>query len=703
LLREARQRGTFEEATVNVDGLPFLRALARVTANVTADPATVTGGLIDLVAIDVTGAAIPVAGTAIVDGQTDYTLDFDTELLENGVVGLAALITDVAGNQEVVEITVDAEIANILIGGLRPDDPAVLALLLILRTGVLDTNRNLGQAAEDRPISGEVLFQLNALGAELGDIFVSANPDDLSDEALAEIDITTTPLDAAGTFQFTYDSTGAADGPVYIRFVLGASPNVLVPAEPVMLIVDNTVPEIAVVSPTPGTIAGTRPIVWATYSDASGIALSDMSLSDVDGNLVFIGQAGTPDARIVLEEPAPGLTFTADRAVYVTPNDTRMIPGGYMVDASVIDLAGNPNDAKSTFTVEPDSEHPEIVSYAPTGQTENPRPEVTVTFTDNLAGVNELGVLIQVTDGAGGVVPGALEMRTALGAPAAGATLLSGTVAFIPSISMDGGYTVNAVVADTDGNQTPATWQFTVDIPDPPPVIRDTDPPAVVSTSPTGTIRSDSATLVVSFTDASPVVVARFEVDGGAVQNADEVVANLRARLAVSGLSQGQHTVVATLIDAENNPTVTEWTFLVELDVVPPEISAMTPTGYVGTKRPTISATMTDNLVGVDETTIVLRLDGKAVTPTEVDATHLLYEPREDLEPGAHRVEIEVADALGNDATAAWDFTVETTPPSITAVVPAPGAKIGGNADARSAIVVSAFYNDTQSGVNDSS
>jgi len=142
---------------------------------------------------------------------------------------------------------------------------------------------------------------------------------------------------------------------------------------------------------------------------------------------------------------------------------------------------------------------------------------------------------------------------------------------------------------------------------------------------------------------------------------------------------------------------------LVELDVVPPEISAMTPTGYVGTKRPTISATMTDNLVGVDETTIVLRLDGKAVTPTEVDATHLLYEPREDLEPGAHRVEIEVADALGNDATAAWDFTVETTPPSITAVVPAPGAKIGGNADARSAIVVSAFYNDTQSGVNDSS
>ena len=344
-----------------------------------------------------------------------------------------------------------------------------------------------------------------------------------------------------------------------------------------------------------------------------------------------------------------------------------------------------------------------IVSYAPTGQTENPRPEVTVTFTDSLAGVNELGVLIRVSDAAGGVVPGALEMRTALGASAVGATLLSGTVAFIPSISMDGGYTVNAVVADTDGNTTPATWQFTVDIPDPPPVVRDTDPPAIVSTSPTGTVRSDSTTLVVSFTDASPVVVARFEVDGGAVQNADEVIANLRARLAVSGLSQGSHTVVSTLIDAENNPTVVEWSFLVEIDIVPPEISATAPTGYVGTMRPTISATMTDNLVGVDEDSIVLRLDGKTVTPTEADVTHVLYEPREDLEPGAHRVEIEVADALGNDATAAWDFTVETTPPSITAVVPAPGAKIGGNADARSAIVVSAFYNDTQSGVNDSS
>ena len=703
VLREARIRGTFEDPTLNADGLPLLRALARISASVTADPATIEGGLVDLVAIDVTGAVVPVAGAAVADGETEYTLDFDTAILENGVVGLAALVTDAAGNQEVVEVTVDAEIANILIGGLRPDDPNVLALLFIIKSGVLDTNRNLAQLAEDRPGGGTITFELNALGAELGDIFVSTNPDDLSDEALAEVDITTPPIDAAGTFQFSYDTSGDADGVVYVRFVLGASPNVLVPAAPVAFIVDNTAPDIAVVSPTPGTIAGTRPIVWATYDDASGIVISGLRLADVDGIPVFDQQVGTADARIAFEEPTAGMSFTGQRAVYVTPNDARLLTGGYMVDANVIDLAGNPAAASSTFTVEPDSEHPTIVSYAPTGQTENPRPEVTVTFTDNLAGVNELGVLFQVTDTAGGVVPGALEMRTATGAPAVGMTLLSGTVAFLPSISMDGGYTVNAVVADTDGNATPATWQFTVDIPDPPPVERDTDPPIVASTSPTGTVRSDSTTAVVSFTDASPVVVARFEIDGGAVQNADEIVQNRRARLALSGLSQGQHTVVATLIDAENNATVAEWTFLVEIDVVPPEISAMAPTGYVGTLRPTISATMTDNLVGVDEGSVVVRLDGKSVTPTDVDTTHVLYEPREDLEPGAHRVEIEVADMLENDATVEWEFTVETTPPSVTAVVPAPGAKIGGNADARSAIVVSAFYNDTQAGVDDSS
>ncbi len=702
LLREARVLGTFEEPTLNADGLPLLRAQAQVVANVIADPATITGGLLDLVAVDITGAVIPVAGAAIDDGETDYTLQFDTAAVENGVVGLAALITDAAGNQEVIESTVDAEIANILIGGLRPDDPAVLALLRIVSTGVLSTNRNLAQLAEDRPVGGTAVFELDAPGAELGDIFVSANLDDLSDAMLQEIDITTPPADAAtGLFRFSVDTTAFADGVVYVRFVLGASPNVMVPAEPVMLIVDNTAPEIAVASPTAGAIAGTRPVVWTQYSDASGIAISGIRLSDVDGNPVFDGQVGGADERIALDESIPGLSVTGARAVYQAPNDARLTSGGYMVDANVIDLAGNPNAASSTFTVEPDTEHPNIVSYAPTGSTENPRPAVTVTFTDNLAGVNETGVVIAVQDAAGGVVPGALEMRTINGAPAVGATLLSGTVAFLPSISMGGEYTASAIIADTDGNATPATWQFTVVTPPPPP--RDEDPPIVASTSPTGTVRSEDATLVVSFTDASPVVVARFDVDETGVQDADEIVDNRRARLAVSGLTQGQHSVVATLIDVENNATVVEWTFLVEIDIVPPEISAMAPTGYVGTLRPTISATMTDNLVGVDEDSIVVRLDGRSVTPTDADATHVLYEPREDLEPGAHRVEIEVADALGNDAVAEWEFTVETTPPSITAVVPAPGAKIGGNADARSAIVVSAFYNDTQSGVDDSS
>ncbi|MDA1192860.1 MAG: Ig-like domain-containing protein, partial [Candidatus Poribacteria bacterium] len=174
-----------------------------------------------------------------------------------------------------------------------------------------------------------------------------------------------------------------------------------------------------------------------------------------------------------------------------------------------------------------------------------------------------------------------------------------------------------------------------------------------------------------------------------------------RARLALTGLTQGLHNVVARLTDAQSNVATAEYSFTVELDVAPPTITVNTPTGFVAELRPLISASFTDNASGVDDGSVELEIDGRSVT-ANVEESIVTYTPGSDLDVGKHSVTLSVSDALGNEAKAEWEFTIETTPPSVSTVVPTPGQKIRGNADIRAEITVSAFYTDAQSGVDES-
>jgi len=62
-----------------------------------------------------------------------------------------------------------------------------------------------------------------------------------------------------------------------------------------------------------------------------------------------------------------------------------------------------------------------------------------------------------------------------------------------------------------------------------------------------------------------------------------------------------------------------------------------------------------------------LRFDGEPVEEPEIEGKVLRWKPPADLEEGGHRLELEVPRALLSNAQFRWDFTLDTTPPTIEA------------------------------------
>ncbi|MBM3213679.1 hypothetical protein FJZ36_02030 [Candidatus Poribacteria bacterium] len=692
--RQARVLTAWEPA-VSADGKSIVvRAKARFTAVVAAKAATYAGGKVLLASVKADNTVDSVVGELPAAEGPEYRFEVDSTAFANGTYRLAVLAVDAAGNREAVaaDAVKSVEVRNILVA----KDPEVLAKTRIVKTGVFDVKRHLGMTPEDRPLAGSAVIEIDAPFADIAGLFIAAKAEDVSEEVLRAVNpskpdapiaaMHVPGVKAAGsdTFRFTVDTKKLPEGASVARIVLGGSPNVFVPAAPIL--VDNTAPALAFVAPAAGTTVGTRPYVWAAYSDASTVVQLTFGLADLKGSVVDVAFGDTEKA---LAGDSKGANATATRMVY-SP-ESRLKPGPHTANVRVVDRAGNPATAAISFVVETDTTAPRISSFAPTGTTTTKRPKVTVAFSDDISGVAAAGVSIKI-DG----VAGSTVLKKADGTDAAaGSALLSGSAVFTPNADLKAGeYVVSAVVTDVDGNSVPAVWQFTV--------VEDKEKPVVTAVSPTGIVPRTDATLAVSFTDASPVTVT-FRLDTEAAQQAGSRVDDSRWTRAVSGLTQRQYTVIAYLTDANGNVASVEWTFTVELDRDAPAITAHSPTGFVGTRKPTILVSYSDSGSGVKADAVTLDVDGKSVTPTAKDTSRLVYTPTSDLATGSHVVTVSVADMLGNATSVKWEFSIETTPPSITSVVPAPGGKIRGNEKERSDVIVSAFYSDNQAGIDKSS
>ncbi len=95
----------------------------------------------------------------------------------------------------------------------------------------------------------------------------------------------------------------------------------------------------------------------------------------------------------------------------------------------------------------------------------------------------------------------------------------------------------------------------------------------------------------------------------------------------------------------------------ITLDTTGPLASSKVPTGTTANRRPTISASLSDTGSGVDETTIVLKLDNATVTHNYSSGT-VSYVPTDNLTFTSHTVQLFADDELGNSMNTSWSFTV---------------------------------------------
>ncbi|MBE7467447.1 MAG: HYR domain-containing protein [Planctomycetes bacterium] len=130
-------------------------------------------------------------------------------------------------------------------------------------------------------------------------------------------------------------------------------------------------------------------------------------------------------------------------------------------------------------------------------------------------------------------------------------------------------------------------------------------------------------------------------------------------------------------------------------DETPPLIADFAPTNGAWTTqtRPPLSASFSDDSSGVDPGSVEVLLDGLPVT-VAAGTDGFTFTPSADLAQGSHTVSISVSDLAGNAANAAWTFSVDTLPPSITDLQPAHGVFLNSPRPA-----VSAAFSDGASGI----
>ena len=127
-------------------------------------------------------------------------------------------------------------------------------------------------------------------------------------------------------------------------------------------------------------------------------------------------------------------------------------------------------------------------------------------------------------------------------------------------------------------------------------------------------------------------------------------------------LSSGVYSVDVQVADMRGNTASSQWQFTIELDTIAPSVLNMRPSQeHTENRRPTISATYTDNLSGVNPASVTLWVDGDIVQPDSASATQVVYTPKDDLDFGEHTVRLQVSDKAPrvNTADQEWVFFVE--------------------------------------------
>lgn len=110
-------------------------------------------------------------------------------------------------------------------------------------------------------------------------------------------------------------------------------------------------------------------------------------------------------------------------------------------------------------------------------------------------------------------------------------------------------------------------------------------------------------------------------------------------------------------------------------DDAPPVITDLEPAdgSKVRTGRPTVGASLSDDLAGVE--TVTMKIDGSTVKAA-VSENRITYTPDPALADGEHTVEVVAKDGVGNENKKSWSFIVDASGPTVSDFEPGDGSAV---------------------------
>jgi len=393
-----------------------------------------------------------------------------------------------------------------------------------------------------------------------------------------------------------------ADGPHTIEFRLYDRAGNLAANGPQAFIVDTVAPVATITAPAAGAYLAAAPYAFAmTFADGSGVDPASVKIT-IDGT------DRTADFAIT----ATGATASLAGA---------LTDGAHSATVTLLDWAGNPATATSSFKV--DHIAPAVTLTAPAAEAWVNTPTVTVTGS--------------VADAS----PVSLDVNGLTTLPAADGTF---TIAVPAS---EGTFAIKAVATDAAGNKGNAERSIHVDTAK--PVITITAPAANFAT------KQPSITLSGTVADSSAVTLTLNGQPLALTGNAFSTAVDLPV--------EGTNTFTLVATDPASNSATA--TVAVIRDTITPQLTVASPAAnaVIGTTPVVVRGTVTD------ATTTTVTVNGTAATVTG-EAWQVSLSG---LGEGPQTLTVAAADAAGNTSSVLHELTLDLSAPVVTITAPASG------------------------------
>ena len=426
---------------------------------------------------------------------------------------------------------------------------------------------------------------------------------------------------------------------------------------------DHTPPLLTWVTPaTASTINNPTPQLLVRYSDPVGTdepAASGVNLASLK---VFIDDVDLSEV----------ITRRTDEASGDFPTDAPLAQGLHSYRAYVDDFAGNRREVTGQFRVDLTSPVMAFTTPADGAYLATLTPQVKVSYSDDVA-LDLTSIAVKVNDVL--LTPGHVT---------AGPDLATIAVDPLP----EGPNRITASIRDRGGNVANAAVSFNVDV---------TKPVIAIAQPAAGTrIGSHDVPLIITWSDAQGIVPATGTARLDGTTNITLVSTDDGATAQLTGVSDGAHTISATVADRAGNSGTTSVSFIVDTTV--PVINVVAPPAGANVKSntPQVEIHYSDDQ-GVVTNSLAVSINevnqSALFTKTPTAATGQVATP---LPEGTTRVAASIQDVTGNTASTLSTFVVDTIAP--TGTIDAPGDRV------RSATpFVSVSYADSGSGIDSES